>query len=149
MIKAGSFISGLVGLLLLPVLLSCSGQNGRLETEGLKQLESSQITDDQPFMDLKELSYDFGTIIEGEKVVCYFDYENTGNTELVISSVSSTCGCTTPDWSSEPLMPGERKSMQIIFDATGRSGLQRKVVTVLSNASNSPVKLTIKANIET
>jgi hypothetical protein len=82
-------------------------------------------------------------------VVCYFDYENTGSSELVINSVEASCGCTTPDWSSEPLQPGERKSLQIIFDATGRSGMQRKVVTVTSNASNGEVRITLMANIET
>jgi len=93
------------------------------------------------------LEHDFGTIIEGERVVCYFDYTNGGGTELVVTSVEATCGCTTPGWSSEPLNPGERESLELIFDASGRSGVQRKVVTIQSNASNQLIELTIKANI--
>ncbi len=72
------------------------------------------------------LIHDFGTIIEGEQVVCYFDYRNEGGEDLLISSVEATCGCTTPDWSREPLGPGEKGSLAIIFDASGRSGIQRK-----------------------
>jgi hypothetical protein len=111
--------------------------------------DKSQYSEYQPIITFDNLEHDFGTIIEGEKVVCYFDYENTGSSELVLNAVEAACGCTTPDWSSEPLEPGKRLSLQIIFDTSGRSGIQRKQVTVKSNASNSIVKLTLKANIET
>jgi hypothetical protein len=101
----------------------------------------------QPVMLFDTLEHDFGTIIEGERVVGYFDYQNGGGKDLLITSVEATCGCTTPGWSSEPLKPGEKGRLEVIFDASGRSGAQRKVVTVQSNASNQPVRLTIKANI--
>ena len=131
------------------LLFSCSGHNGRPERKESNEGEKSQLTENQSIVTFDVLEHDFGTIIEGEKVVCYFDYENTGDSELVLSSVEAACGCTTPEWSSEPLQPGERRSLQIIFDTSGRSGVQRKQVTVKSNARNSVVKLTLKANIET
>ena len=93
------------------------------------------------------LEHDFGTIIEGERVVGYFDYQNGGGKDLLITSVEATCGCTTPNWSREPLEPGEKKTLEIIFDASGRSGEQRKLVTVKSNASNQVVQLTIRATV--
>ena len=136
-------------LLSLPLIMGCSGHNGSLISDQLVQEEITQDSTAQPIITFSKLSHDFGTILEGEKVVCYFDYENTGKTDLVLLSVDGTCGCTTPDWSREPVKAGDKKSLKIIFDATGRSGAQRKVVTVLSNASNVVVKLTIKANIET
>jgi len=131
------------------VLMGCSGHNGSLPSDQVEEEEVMQASDVQAIATFSKLSHDFGTILEGEKVVCYFDYENTGKTDLIILSVDATCGCTTSDWSREPIKPGEKKSLKIVFDATGRSGAQRKVVTVLSNASNVVVKLTIKANIET
>jgi len=149
MIRPKSFISRFICFLLFPVLLSCTGQHDSQKTGASIQSEAGQDIDDLSLITFSKLSHDFGTIIEGEKVVCYFNYENTGRADLVISAVEATCGCTTPDWSSEPLKSGDRKSLQIIFDTTGRSGTQRKVVTVMSNASNSLIKLTIKANIET
>jgi len=149
MIRSESFISRIACTLVFPLLLSCAGHNDRLEKKELKESDIAQSDDNQALISFDRLEHDFGTIIEGEKVVCYFDYENTGKADLVVNTVEATCGCTTPDWSSEPLKPGKRKSLQIIFDATGRSGIQRKMVTVKSNASNSEVKITLKANIET
>ncbi len=142
-------IFNIVYLLALPVIMGCSGHNGSLPSDQADQEKIMQDTADQSVITFSALTHDFGTILEGEKVVCYFDYENTGKADLMIHSVDATCGCTTPNWSSEPVKTGESKSLKIIFDATGRSGAQRKVVTVMSNASNEVVKLTIKANIET
>jgi len=142
-------IFNIVYLLALPVIMGCSRHNGSLPSDQADQGKVMQDTVSQSVIAFSKLTHDFGTILEGEKVVCYFDYENTGKTDLMIHSVNATCGCTTPDWSSEPVKTGDRKSLKIIFDATGRSGAQRKVVTVMSNASNEVVKLTIKANIET
>jgi hypothetical protein len=149
MTRSLSFISRAVILVAFPALFSCTGHNGSLESPGRKEAENTQLSDNQAIITFDSLEHNFGTIIEGERVLCYFDYKNTGTSELVINSVEASCGCTTPDWSSEPLQPGERKSLQIIFDAAGRSGIQRKVVTVKSNASNSEVKITLKAMIET
>jgi hypothetical protein len=142
-------IFNIVYLLALPAIMGCSGHNGSLPSDQADQEEITQDSAAQSVITFSKLTHDFGTILEGVKVVCYFDYENTGNADLMIHSVDATCGCTTPDWSSEPVKTGDRKSLKIIFDATGRSGAQRKVVTVMSNASNEVVKLTIKANIET
>jgi len=131
------------------MLHSCTGQNDSVKPEGLKQVSKAQVAEEQSHITFDTLSHNFGTIIEGERVVCYFEYENTGKADLVINSVEASCGCTTPDWSSEPLNPGDRKSLQVIFDASGRSGNQIKVLTVMSNASNSKVSITLKANVET
>ena len=147
MIDGTRAISGFVTVLMIWVLSACGGQNVRQEpVDGLLG-QSGQSSAVEPVMVFDTLEHDFGTIIEGERVVCYFDYVNGGGTELVINSVEATCGCTTPGWSNEPLRPGEGESLELIFDAYGRSGVQRKVVTVLSNASNQVVWLTIKANI--
>lgn len=128
-------------------MMACSGQNDSQGPDAGDLDESPEGSSGQPLMSFVSSSHDFGTIIDGEMVVCYFDYENGGERELVINSVEATCGCTTPDWTREPLKPGEKERLKIVFDAKGRSGAQRKVVTVISNAENSPVRLTIKANV--
>jgi hypothetical protein len=136
-------------LILAPLILAwaCSGQNGRQGT-GLGNPDNiSQDPSLQAVITFDTLKHDFGTIIEGEKVVCYFDYYNRGENDLVIRSVEATCGCTIPEWSREPLKPGDKRYLKIVFDAAGRSGVQRKVVTVMSNATNSVVRLTLTANV--
>lgn len=137
---------GILGTIVLTVF-SCVGQSGSQEKDNSAAIVGTQDSDGQPIMIFDTLVHDFGTIIEGERVICYFDYTNGGDKELMITAVEATCGCTTPDWSHEPLGPGEKGSMKIVFDASGRSGTQIKVVTVTSNASNQVIRLTIRANV--
>jgi len=134
-------------LVLTGVLLSCNGQNGREQPEEAAREITDQNTDKEPVIVFDTLIHDFGTIIEGESVVCYFDYRNDGGGNLIITSVEASCGCTTPDWSTGPLGSGEKETLAIIFDTSGRSGEQRKLVTVKSNASNQAVQLIIRANV--
>lgn len=146
-IEVKRFVPGSILLVLILLISACGGQNGSKE-EGMPVVEeNTQDPQDKAFMVFDTLIHDFGTIIEGERVVCYFDYRNEGGANLVITSVEATCGCTTPSWSSEPLEPGEKKTLEIIFDASGRSGEQRKLVTVKSNASNQVVQLIIRAKV--
>jgi hypothetical protein len=132
---------------LIWALSACGGQNGSRVQSGSLELKEVQDSGLEAVILFDTLEHDFGTILEGERVVCYFDYVNSGSSELLINSVEASCGCTTPGWSRVPLKPGERESLELIFDASGRSGIQRKVVTVRSNASNEAVQLTIRANI--
>ena len=135
----------LAGLIL--VVCSRGGQNGSQEQEASDLENEDQDTEEQAVMVFDTLVHDFGTIIEGERVVCYFDYWNEGREDLMITAVDATCGCTTPNWSREPLGPGEKETLEIIFNASGRSGEQRKLVTVKSNASNEVIRLTIRAKV--
>ena len=147
MIDLNRLVSGgiLAGLILLA--LACGRQNGSQDQGNLIHEGRYQEVQGKPVMYFDTLIHDFGTIIEGERVVCYFDYINSGGEDLLITAVEATCGCTTPSWSSEPLGPGKKETLEIIFDASGRSGEQRKLVTVKSNASNQVVRLTIRANV--
>ena len=140
------FKGGVISLTLL-LIFSCAGQNGRDAAKAPDDENMGQNASNQADIVFDTLSYDFGTIIEGEMVVCYFDYVNRGNGELVISAVEAGCGCTSPDWNKEPLKPGEKDQLKVVFDARGRSGSQLKSVTVLSNALTPRLSLTIKANV--
>jgi len=147
MIDRNHLVQGCIYVWLILAISSCGGQNGSRETEGPEVKISEEDVLNQAVMIFDTLIHDFGTIIEGEQVVCYFEYRNDGDKELLITSVETTCGCTTPNWSREPLGPGEKRDLEIIFDTSGRSGVQRKVVTVHSNATNQEVQLTIRANV--
>ena len=133
------------GLMLL--VLACGGQNGRENLHAASVGEEVEDALGEPVMDFDTLVHDFGTIIEGERVVCYFDYTNTGDGDLLIIGVETTCRCTIPSWSREPLKPGAKETLELIFDASGRIGEQRKLVTVRSNARDKLVNLTIRAKV--
>lgn len=79
-------------------------------------------------------SHDFGKITEGEKVTHRFTFKNTGENPLLITMVKPSCGCTSPDWSKEEIAPGKEGFIEIIFNSAGKSGMQRKNVSVYLNA---------------
>lgn len=78
------------------------------------------------------------TITEGESVEVVFKYTNTGQSNLILSAVEPTCGCTVADedgWSKEPLAPGEEGKVKVVYNSEGRApGAITKSVVVRSNA---------------
>lgn len=95
-----------------------------------------------------KMTHDFGTIKEdGGDVVYDFELVNDGEAPLIISRVSASCGCTTPIWPKEPVMPGAKASIKTNFDPKGRPGPFNKTITVFSNASASGTVLTIRGQV--
>ena len=105
------------------------------------------LAEDAPAFKFVELKHDFGDITQGEIVEHYFEFENTGSIPLIISNIITTCGCTAPTWPNDPIKPGEKGKIKIVFDSAGKIGRQNKVVTILSNASNQKERLFIIANV--
>jgi len=104
-------------------------------------------TEKLPEIKFNEQEHNFGKVKPGETVGCYFKYKNTGKKPLIISSAHATCGCTVPEFSKEPLAPGQNGFLKVVFDTSGRSGMQSKSITIESNASNNVVILRIRAEI--
>lgn len=102
----------------------------------------------QAEISFQAVSHDFGTIIEGTQATVEFEFTNNGNAPLVLSSVSASCGCTTPEWTKEPIMPGQTGIIKAIYNSTGRPGSFTKSITVNSNAKNGTMVLTIKGTVE-
>ena len=94
-----------------------------------------------------ETSFDFGEITQGDKVEHVFEFENTGTEPLILSDVRTTCGCTAPEWPREPVVPGEKSKIKVVFNSTGKMGMQNKVITVMSNAVNNPARVKIVTNV--
>lgn len=86
---------------------------------------------------------DYGTIEKGADGLRIFEFTNTGEAPLIITKVKSTCGCTVPSWSKEPIMPGKSGEIQVKYD-TNRVNPIRKTITVTSNADTPNVALKIK-----
>jgi hypothetical protein len=93
-------------------------------------------------------TYDFGDIVQGEKVEHTFKFTNTGNQPLIITNIQVTCGCTTPKgWPRDPIAAGAKGEVTIAFNSTGKLGKQNKVVTVMSNAVNTDNQVVFSANV--
>lgn len=99
-------------------------------------------------IDFTTTSHNFGTINENAgKATVDFLFKNTGNVPLILTNVRAGCGCTTPEWSKDPVAPGATGCIKVSFDPRNRPGAFVKSITVNSNASNSTVSLTIRGNV--
>jgi len=94
----------------------------------------------------KTETIDYGTIEKGADGLRVFEFTNDGTEPLVISKVKSSCGCTVPKWSDQPIMPGESGTIEVKYD-TKRVMPIRKTITVTSNAERATVALKIKGNV--
>lgn len=96
----------------------------------------------------KQTTHDFGKIKEVDGLVStVFEFTNTGSAPLIIQDVQSSCGCTTPEYSKEPVKPGEKGFVKAIYNPEGRPGQINKEITIKSNAENSPVILKISGSV--
>lgn len=97
-------------------------------------------------MDFKTDMHDFGTVAEGPDAEFKFELKNTGKEPIILSAVTASCGCTAPEWSKEPVLPGKKTIIKAVYHTAGRPGGFNKTITVTSNAG---VKvLTIKGTVE-
>ena len=99
-----------------------------------------------PYMQFDKLVHDYGKIMENGDGGCVFTVTNTGKEPLILTDARSSCGCTVPQWSKSPILPGQSSEIKVQY-RTSRIGIINKSVTISSNASNSPVVLRIKGEV--
>jgi hypothetical protein len=95
----------------------------------------------------REYQHDFGKVSEGEKLSYTFIFDNKGTGDLVITSATTTCGCTIPRYDKKPIPPGGIGNLEVVFDTSGRDGMETKTITVKSNAKIPVVILKITAQV--
>ncbi|WP_233530452.1 DUF1573 domain-containing protein [Gelidibacter salicanalis] len=89
---------------------------------------------------------DYGTIEKGADGVRVFEFTNTGNAPLIITKVSSTCGCTIPKKPEAPILPGNTGEIEVKYNTQLVNPI-RKTITVISNAETPTVALKIKGEV--
>lgn len=92
-------------------------------------------------------SFDFGKIKQGTPVTHEFRFTNSGAVPMIITNVQASCGCTTPDWSKEPIAPGGEGFIKATYNAASL-GAFNKTVTVTANVDNGFVQLSIKGEVQ-
>jgi hypothetical protein len=93
--------------------------------------------------------HDFGKIKEADgPVTVNFQFTNTGSEPLLIKQVQASCGCTSPNWSREPILPGKKGFVSATYNPKSRPGPFNKTITVNSNAATPTKVLTIKGDVE-
>lgn len=101
-----------------------------------------------PVITFKETEFDFGDIKQGDKVEHTFEFTNTGEADLLISTARASCGCTVPEFTEEAVKPGKSGKIKVTFNSAGKKGPTTKTITVVCNTANENEILTIKTNIQ-
>lgn len=110
----------------------------------LKEAQSKPLTN----LVLSENHFDFGKIKKGEKVSHVYEVTNTGENPLIISNVKPACGCTAPDFTKEPILPGKKGQVTLAFDSSSFDGVVHKQAEIFANTDKAPILLTFSADIQ-
>ena len=102
----------------------------------------------QPEIAFNSKAHDFGKINEGEIAAVVFTFTNAGDLPLVLGDIKASCGCTTPFWTKDPVMPGETGEIKASYNSKNRPGAFNKSITVNSNALSRSEVLTIKGIVD-
>ncbi len=106
------------------------------------------LAQQKPQMDFAKIEHNFGTIKEEmEAVTTQFEFTNTGKSPLIIKRVSASCGCTTPGYTREPILPGKKGTISAKYSTVGRPGKFSKTITVYTNVPDTVYVLRIKGNV--
>jgi hypothetical protein len=98
-----------------------------------------------PELKFTKLVHDYGTIYKNDDGNCYFEFKNSGKAGLILTNVSSSCGCTIPQWPKDSIAPGQTSQIKVSYN-TSRVGVINKNVYVDWNGGER-VTLTIKGNV--
>ena len=121
---------------MLATTFTAMGQNGDSASDKEKKAEIS----------FDKTTHDYGKIpVDGDGSYT-FEFENTGNKALILTSVRSSGGCPVPKWSDKPIRPGDKGEVEVKYD-TSHPGKFTKWVFVQSNAKNGPVWLKIPGTV--
>lgn len=129
------------------ILISCDIRKNKTSTDAVAADTTTQQFNDSTTVQIIDSVYNFGKLVDGEKVEFNFRFKNTGNNPLIISSTSASCGCTVPEKPEEPIKPGETGFIKVVFNSQGRIGDSHKEVTVISNAHPAFPPLALRGEV--
>ena len=119
------------------------------QDKGAQEKETQPKENEAVFAVVGESIHDFGTIKEADGAVTHtFKIKNEGKAPLVITRVTASCGCTTPEYTKEPIAAGKTGEIKVSFNPTGQQSPFTKNVSVYSNGKTGTSVLTIKGLIE-
>ena len=122
------------------LFFSCSNSEDKIDDNLIDNGAEISIVGDE--------NINFGKIVQGEKVDLVFRIKNTGFGYLKISDKTTvSCGCTQLEYPKELINPGDEENISVTFDSKKRLGLQKKNITLVTNATPSIKILTIEGMV--
>lgn len=107
----------------------------------------ASVLRDTTTVEFSETEFNFGEIKQGESVTHVFRFTNTGKNDLIIANAVGSCGCTVPEYPKEPVKPGASGSIKVTFNSTGKSGEQKKSVTITCNTASHTERVFVVGNV--
>lgn len=141
------FLSLAAGLF---IFTACNQQNDNAQDNATENVENESASNGEGIgrMEFEDTVFDFGKIKEGEIVNHTFTFTNTGNEPIILARVSASCGCTTPTYTSTPILPGKTGEIAVEFNSTGQLGLQQKIITIASNSESNITTVQLKGEVQ-
>ena len=105
--------------------------------------------EDKADISFDTFTHDFGSFPETEPVqTCSFTFTNTGSAPLIINQATASCGCTVPTYTKTPIAPGEKGTIDVTYNGSGRiPGHFKKTITVRTNGTTEVVRLYIEGEM--
>ena len=125
--------------------LSVSDIINPLTADGLDEKQKASL----PEFQFDVLTYDFGKVIQGERLSYVFHFKNVGKSSLLISSIEPSCGCTTSIPPQAPIRPGEKGEISITFDSTHKKDDVTSYLVITANTFPAQTLLTVTAKVIT
>ncbi|MCF0199808.1 MAG: DUF1573 domain-containing protein [Bacteroidales bacterium] len=91
-----------------------------------------------------ETIHHFDTLVQGDEAVCWFEFANEGTEPLLVTSAFSSCGCTVPEWSKEPIAPKQHGRIKVWYNTNKTGDFNKAVVVKTNSATEKNVVLRIK-----
>ncbi len=100
-------------------------------------------------MKFEHTRHDFGVFAADTAVVTHeFVFTNVGKAPLIIHQANASCGCTVPEYTLEPIQPGEKGKITVTYNGKGRRpGVFRKSITIHNNGRQSPIRIYIEGEM--
>jgi hypothetical protein len=99
------------------------------------------IAPQDDILQLKQTEHDFGQIAQGKPVYYNFTIINTGKEPLKLDNVSASCGCTTPEWSKEPIAPGASASIRVGYNAAAEGAFDKAIAITYNTSQQKTLKI--------
>lgn len=115
-----------------------------------KKVVKDKTTKDQPNPVFETKDFDFGKINESDaKASTVFTFTNEGNVPFVIERAIASCGCTTPKYNKEPILPGKTGTITVTYSTIGRVGVFEKQIQLFTNVPypNNVITLIIRGEV--
>lgn len=102
----------------------------------------------KPDVKFDKIVHDYGSIKEEVEVaVSNFEFTNIGKSPVIIQRVVASCGCTSPTYTREPILPGKKGEVKVAYSTINRPGTFRKSIRIYTNVPDTVYNLTILGNV--